>query len=296
MQQRCARTPAAAAATAALHASPAQWRSRAPPPASALRRPCRSAGRLCALRVTAGGWGAPVTWHEARVGSSEAAAEGLRSVFVKVPDAVAAGYTVPGQYVQVKVADADKPAFIAIASPVSAQPSGVLELLIKRTSATEALCDLPAGAPLQVSPVQGRGFQLAALSPAASFPDVVIFATGSGISPIRALLETPAALGGLAPAQRGRVRLFYGARSAAHMAFASRLKEWEKAGVACTPVFSAQPGGQYVQDAFATSGLQEQLNPATTACVLVGQKPMSEAVVAALTALGVPRERIISNF
>ena len=89
------------------------------------------------------------------------------------------------------------------------------------------------------------------------------------------------------------MHLYYGARSAAHVAFAERLEAWERAGVTVTRVFSGD-GGKYVQDVFGAAG--GKLDGAHTAAVLVGQKGMAEALTAALTAAGVPRERILSNF
>ena len=220
--------------------------------------------------------------------SSERAAEGLRSLVLDVGD-VARGFATPGQYVQVCAAEADKPSFIAIASPVTPGAS-TLELLIKASPGTDALCSLPAGGALQVSDVQGKGFPVAAWGSA--LPEtILIFATGSGVSPIRSLLETPAAQGGLAGA-RG-VHLFLGVRNASYLPFADRLQRWEQAGVKVTRVYSEARQG-YVQDAYAASGLK--LDPARTGVVVVGQKAMSEAVVALLTGAGVDRARIVSNF
>ena len=230
---------------------------------------------------------ASAAWHAARVRSNERAAEGLSSLVLDVGD-VARGFTAPGQYVQVRAAEADKPSFIAIASPITPGAT-TLELLIKASPGTMALCELAAGRSLQVSDVQGKGFPVASWG---AVPDtVLVFATGSGVSPIRSLLETPTALGGLAGVPG--VRLFLGVRNAAHLPFAERLQRWEQSGVTVTRVFS-EAKKEYVQDAFAAAGLK--LNPARTGAVVVGQKAMSEAVVALLTGAGVERSRIISNF
>ena len=246
--------------------------------ASSLHR-CRA--RVCA---SAG-------WHAAPVRSSERAAEGLRSLVLDVPGEVARGFTTPGQYVQVRVSEEQKPSFIAIASPVGG--ASTLELLIKAAPGTDALCALPVGGSLQVSDVQGKGFPVASWG---ALPEtILIFATGSGVSPIRSLLETPVALGGLAGA--AGVRLFLGVRNASYLPFASALKRWEQAGFKVTVVYSSDASsenGKYVQDAFAASSLK--FDPARTGAVVVGQKAMSEAVVALLTNAGVGRGRILSNF
>lgn len=62
--------------------------------------------------------------------------------------------------------------------------------------------DLHAGDEVLASPVMGKGFPVDR-TPADSHPTVLLFATGSGISPIKALLESEALSG-------RDVALFYG--------------------------------------------------------------------------------------
>ena len=223
--------------------------------APSARRGVTSWTRGRGVTVQAGGWGAPVTFHPARIVSSTRAAEGLQSLMVEVPSVVAAGYSTPGQYLQVRVSANDKPAFLALASAVGAH-GGAVELLIKpQAGTTAALCELPAGAALEVSEAQGRGFQTAAL-PVGDVPHVLLFATGSGLSPMRALLETPARLGGLAQALSS-IHLYVGVRTPAHLPFAQQLDAWERAGMRVTRVYSQHATGahaQYVQEVFAAAG------------------------------------------
>lgn len=235
-------------------------------------------------------WGDPVSFVGAVVTRSSRAAEGLTSLHLAVPASVLAGYTVPGQFLQVRVAEGDKPSFMAIASPVGADPQAGVELLVRETPSTAALCGLGAGAALQVSPVQGRGFAVGALHPPSSFPNVLLFATGSGVSPVAALLDTP---GALRAAERGGVHLFLGVRSPAHLPWGDRLDAWRASGVRITTVFSSVEG-RYVQDAFLAAGGVG--DAATTGAVLVGQKAMAETLTATLLAAGVPMERILTNY
>ncbi|KAI3711605.1 hypothetical protein L1987_70144 [Smallanthus sonchifolius] len=60
------------------------------------------------------------------------------------------------------------------------------------------------------------------ISPPEDYQSVLIFATGSGISPIRSLIES-----GFSADKRSDVRLFYGARNLQRMAYQDRLKSWE---------------------------------------------------------------------
>lgn len=102
----------------------------------------------------------------------------------------ASEYTRPGQYIQVKVGEEGKPGFFAIASAPDANNQGVLELLIKNAGdAAEKLCASEAGAQVDASPVQGKGFPIDRI-PAESHSTVFMFATGTGISPIKALIES----------------------------------------------------------------------------------------------------------
>ena len=137
-----------------------------------------------------------------------------------------------------------------------------------------------------VSP-PGPGFDLSAAS-ADECPDAFLFATGSGISPVRALIKSGAL--------EGRdVTLFYGTASPAYTAFADEFGEWEAAGVSVRNVQSRVGGPPtYVQDALK-QGI-ENVRGEKTCAVLCGQKEMTEAVIEALVGAGVPKERCIMNF
>ena len=215
------------------------------------------------------------------------------------------GYTTAGQYVQLRVGGS-KPAYIAIASPppsAASPPSGplLLEFLVKRlpdpASTASLLCALPPGGALEAGPVQGEGFAVATAAPPAKCPSLLLFAAGSGISPVRALIESPGFKA--ASESSGRtVRLYYGARSPSAMAYTSRFALWEDAGVSIVPVYS-NPSADwkgakgYVQAAFAADWPVGGKLPggkaggggeaAATGAVLCGQKGMTDEVIKALT-------------
>ncbi|XP_058088344.1 fruit protein pKIWI502-like isoform X2 [Magnolia sinica] len=218
-------------------------------------------------------------WTQAPLTLISPAAESLFHVSIDVSDSpdLAASHSRPGQYLQLRVPDAAKPAFLAIASPPSlAASKGEFEFLVKTVagSTAELLCGLQKGDVVELSPVMGKGFDVDAISQPELFQTVLIFATGSGISPIRSLIET-----GFNADKRSDVRLYYGARNLQRMAYQDRFKDWESSGVRIVPVLS-QPDDRwkgesgYVQVAFARA--KQISNPLSTGAVLCGHKQMTE--------------------
>ncbi|XVE92640.1 hypothetical protein REPUB_Repub01dG0116000 [Reevesia pubescens] len=238
-------------------------------------------------------------WTPTPISSIETAAESLFHVSIDVsnsPDLVAS-HTIPGQCLQLRLPDVEKPSFLAIASPPSlAAYSGVFEFLVKSVegSTAELLCGLKKGDVVELSQVMGNGFNIDKIDPPEDYPTVLIFATGSGISPIRSLIES-----GFDADKRCDVRLYYGARNLRRMAYQDRFKEWEYSGVKVVPVLS-QPGDSwtgesgYVQAAFAKA--KQIHSPKGTGAVLCGQRQMTEEVTSLLVADGVWSEKILNNF
>ncbi|KAF3432241.1 hypothetical protein FNV43_RR26980 [Rhamnella rubrinervis] len=238
-------------------------------------------------------------WTQAPLSFVEPAAESLFHVTVDISDSpdLASSHTCAGQYLQLRVPDSSKPSFLAIASPPSlAAASGAFEFLVKSVagSTAELLCGLKRGDVVELSPVMGKGFDTYRIDPPEDYSTVLIFATGSGISPIRSLIES-----GFSATKRSDVRLYYGARNLKRMAYQDRFKEWESSGVKIVPVLS-QPDDDwkgesgYVQAAFARA--KQILNPLSTGAVLCGQKQMTEEVTSILVADGVSGEKILKNF
>lgn len=214
-------------------------------------------------------------------------------------------YRMPGMYVQIRSGDAGKPGFFAISCAPNVQ--GVFEFLVKETEGTKWLCEKGVGESVEMSPVMGKGFPMGKLD-LLSYPaipeeqqpkDVLLFATGSGIAPIRAAIES--VLNGVNVSSRRSVKLFYGARYAKRMAYMDRFKMWEADGVEVIPVMSRpDDGGEvwkgrsgYVQDALYDIGVP---NPGQTAALLCGVKGMTEDVKAYLLEQGVPEDKILFNF
>lgn len=267
-----------------------------PPQGAALRLRHRPAPVRCARgRPLFMGWGDDVTFSTAKVLKNEAAAEGMRSITVEAGDDILGAFKVPGQFVQIKETDESKAGFYAIASAPGASP-GVCELLIKESEGNDWspgnlwLCGAEAGTSLIMSPAMGNGFKIDEKLSGAS--NVLLFAAGSGISPIRSAIESGVLSG-------KDVTLYFGARSPALMAYQDKIKGWEDAGVKVVPVLSQAPDGWmgrkgYVQSAFAVDGFKAE--PAATGALLCGMKGMAEEVTAALTAAGVDEDRVLTNF
>lgn len=145
---------------------------------------------------------------------------------------LASSHTVPGQYVQLRVVQDDKPAFLAIAS---APGESEFEFLVKLGSPlTDRLAELVPGDTLEITAAQGHGFPIAGQEG----KHVLLFAVGSGISAIRSLL-----LYVLAHADRyGQVALFYGVKTPEHFAYQREFSDWEAKGLRFVRTISRPEG------------------------------------------------------
>ncbi|KAL4179331.1 hypothetical protein AMTRI_Chr13g119520 [Amborella trichopoda] len=239
-------------------------------------------------------------WSVAKLARICPAAESIFHLTMDISDAPSLGtsYTMPGQYLQARAASEPSPSvFLSIASPPAlAAKEGVLEFLVKSVegSAAGVLCAMREGEEVELSPVMGRGFNIPEIEPTPEFPSVFIFATGTGISPIRSLIES-----GFDADKRPDVRLYYGARNLQRMAYQDRFKHWESSGIKIIPVLSRPDDSWkgergYVQAAFARA--KQISDPFETGAVLCGHKQMTEDVISLLVRGGVSREKILKSF
>lgn len=230
--------------------------------------------RMNALHASTSSQPAPQpTWFPSQIITNKKDGEGLRLLTVSVPETVAAAFTSPGQYVQIKIGD-NKPGFYAIASAPSGNPE--LTFLIKETETNAPLTTCTSGATISLSLPQGKGYRISEFfdnyqADWAVF-NVLLLACGSGLAPLASVLdsgilklgatpsffpaspttttpETP-----ILPGASRRATLYIGARSEAHLPLKDKYSVWEKSGVKVVPVLS-QPGPQwsgrkgYIQDA-----------------------------------------------
>ena len=233
------------------------------------------------------GWGPDPIWEDASVVCNEQASKSCVSLTLKVKPETVEGFTVPGQYCQVKfsTSEDDKPIFLAIASPPSAsegEEEAEFEFLIKKTDNNSWITEAKPGTVLQCSQVMGGGFPIEENFEGFKydFPtqNVLMFAAGSGIAPIRSAIES-GMLNINPPGKGGRTaRLYYGVRSSDDMPYKDRFGQWEMAGIQVVPVLSDPDNdfegrSGYVQNALEEDGVSI---PRNSGALLCGMKGMAE--------------------
>lgn len=196
-------------------------------------------------------------------------------------------YTTPGQYVQMMVDD-HPPTFFSIAS-APAQATSLEFLIRQKGGPAEALCRLSPGDEVWVSPVAGAGFPMDRIVGG----DLLLFATGSGMAPIRAaLLHVLPRRDAL-----GAVHLFYGVRDEREVAFMSEIDGWIQAGIDVHLTLSRPGEGWAGLRGYVQHSLERIGPPVEGASVLVcGVDGMVTAVTEALSGRGLPRDHVFKNF
>ena len=215
---------------------------------------------------------------------------GLHGVRVALPPESARAHRRPGQLVKLHAATGE--AYLAIASAPS--DDGVVELLLKRGGkvADAAIAAAVPSGPLQISAPFGKGFPVEE----ARDRHVLLFAAGSGIAPIRALVQHIVHH----RAEFDRVTLFYGQRHGADFAYRREHLDWERGGVRVVLCPSGEdeawPGVrgrvQEVAQTMAFGGSP----PEESVAFVCGMTAMVDEVKATLEQAGVPRRRVHLNF
>jgi NAD(P)H-flavin reductase len=203
---------------------------------------------------------------------------------------LASSHTLAGQVVKLRSPSGE--AYFALASAPS--PDGSADLLVKRGGkiADEVIQAGREGASIEASAPFGKGFPIAQ----AEGRDLLLFAAGSGIAPIRALLQHV-----IAHRNRfRRVTLFYGQRRGGDFAYRGEHLDWERHGVRVvlcpSDAEEAWPGVrgrvQEVARALALGGS----DPAGTEAYVCGMTAMVNDVKGTLKEAGVAPERVHLNF
>lgn len=281
------------------------------------------------------GWGPDPIWSTGHVESNIQACPSGSCVSLRVTVDDGSDFLYPGQYVQVKPAGDDEtsPLFLAIASAPTGiapkptppskkkgkaadadeadaaagpQPTGpaTWEFLIKKTDNNSWMTSAGPQTPLSISQVMGGGFPMQENLEGFKydFPtqNVMLFASGSGIAPIRSAIESDQ----LNISDGRTCTLYYGVRTPDDMPYVSKFPEWEARGVQVVPVVSqpdvpcesgAMWGGRtgYVQNALEEDGVPIPRNSGALMC---GVKGMTESVKSMLMDAGVFEGRVLTNF
>ena len=226
-------------------------------------------------------------FHPVRVADVWDETETLRGVRLEL-GALSPPHEHPGQVVKLRC-EGHKHGYFALAN--APRPDGAGELLLKRgTPLADALIAAAApGATLQATAPLGPGFPLAD----ARDRDVLLFAAGSGITPIRALLQW------LLARPHGRIALYYGQRSDRDFAYVEEHAAWRAAGVhlvlcASQPSPSWTGARGYVQTVARELNLHE-IAVDNAVAYLCGMRSMIDGVRVELLQCGLPEARVFLN-
>jgi sulfhydrogenase subunit gamma (sulfur reductase) len=216
--------------------------------------------------------------------------EAFRGIRLALPPALSRAHLRPGQVVKVRTEAGE--GFFALASAPAG--NGDAELLVKRGGRVADAApprDHPRAA-LELTAPFGNGFPLEE----AVGRDVLLFAAGSGIAPIRAVIQYVLAH---REAFR-RVTLFYGQRHGAEFAYRREHLAWERAGVRVVLSPSGEddawPGVRGRVQVAARSLSFGGAPPEETVAFVAGMKAMVDDVRRTLAEAGIPPGRVHANF
>ncbi|CAM3983275.1 NAD-binding oxidoreductase [Corallococcus sp. ZKHCc1 1396] len=227
-------------------------------------------------------------WHTATVQARAPAADGLTDLVLDIQGTALVGtHAHPGQYVRLRL-PGQQPCMFAIASPPAPQGTRWEFLLKDEGALPSALLHLPPGTPVEVSRPEGPGFPLVK----ARGHDLLLFASGSGISAIRPVIAS-------VHQERhayGRVTLYFGARTPGSFAYAGELERWQADDVRVVRTVS-RPGASgwqgltgYVQAHLGEEPLEDAV------AFVCGPADMVQGVMAQLRQRGVPQSAVFLNY
>ena len=231
----------------------------------------------------------PTTFHPAMVVAAWDETAAFRGIRLALPPPLSRAHAHPGQVVKIRTAPGE--GFFALAS---APGQGGADLLIKRGGAIAdaVVAGALPGRALELTEPFGNGFPVGE----AVGKDVLLFAAGSGIAPVRALIQHLLA-------RRDafhRITLFYGQRHGAEFAYRGEWATWERGGVRVVlcpsradDVWEGVRGR--VQEVARTLSFGGS-PPGETSAFASGMAAMVEDVRRTLAEAGVPPQRVYSNF
>jgi sulfhydrogenase subunit beta (sulfur reductase) len=190
------------------------------------------------------------------------------------------GAGTPGRFVMVALPE-HPPAAISISR---LRPPDGLELTIRSAGpATAAITALQPGAQVGVRGPLGAGWPVEA----AAGRDVLLVAGGSGLAPLRPLIDALLA----EPGRFGRVRLYYGARTPGDLLYTAELAAWARAGSMDVAVTVDRPDETWIGAVGLVTGLfrDETWDAGRTVAYVCGPERMMEGTAAALVDRGLSK-------
>jgi sulfhydrogenase subunit gamma (sulfur reductase) len=232
----------------------------------------------------------PATFAPARVLRAWDETRAFRGIGLQLPRALAAAHDRPGQVVKIRTGPGE--GFFALATAPC--PDGRTELLVKRGGkvADAVVAAAAPGSALDLTAPFGKGFPVER----AVGRDVLLFAAGSGIAPIRALVQHLVAHRD----EFGRVTLFYGQRRGGDFAYGAEHVGWDRHGVRVVLCPSGEDDAwtgvrgrvQEVARSLAFGGIA----PSDAVAFVVGMNAMVDDLKRTLAQAGVPPGNVLLNF
>ncbi|HEY4221102.1 MAG TPA: NAD-binding oxidoreductase [Myxococcota bacterium] len=200
-----------------------------------------------------------------------------------------AAHLLPGQYARLAFEDGVPRPFAIASAPGSARFEFLLKVPEERVA---PLLALGSGDKIQMGAPQGKGFPI----DAAHGKALLLFAVGSGIAPIRAVIEHLLPRRG----EIGEITLFYGVRDPSELCFTARFGTWAGHGVGVLPIVSRAAHGAGAWDG-RRGRVQDHLpkelaSPERVVAFVCGLPEMDRDVAGALLARGVGPEQVFRNW
>jgi NAD(P)H-flavin reductase len=197
-------------------------------------------------------------------------------------------HTRPGQLVRLSAAGHESHFALANAP----QGDGYGELLLKRgsTLSDAVIAQVKPGGCLRATAPFGDGFPVEE----AEGRNVLLFAAGSGITPVRALLQY------LLDRDSEKISLFYGQQHDHDFAYTREHSDWVKAGVHLVLCASQPSAGWHGARGYVQTVVRElkqhEISTENAVGFLCGMTSMIEAVRTELLRFGLPPERTFLNY
>ncbi|HEX9049052.1 MAG TPA: oxidoreductase [Anaeromyxobacter sp.] len=215
----------------------------------------------------------------------------FRGIRLSLPAPLGRQHVRPGQLVKIQAPRVGE-GFFALAS--APDPGATAELLLKRGGrvADAAIAAAAPGGALAVTHPFGNGFPIED----AEGRDLLLFAAGSAIAPIRALVQHVV----IHRNRFARVTLFYGQRRGAEFAYRAEHLDWERRGIRVVLCPSGEDDAwqgvrgrvQEVARSLAFGGSA----PGDAVAFVAGMTAMVDDVRATLAGAGIPPDRVHANF